>query len=245
MKYGLQLYSVRDIADKDMDTALREVAAMGYSSVEFAGFMGHSAEEIKAMLDKYGITAIGSHTSIDLLNDENYDATTAFNKAIGNKNIAIPSAKLGTKKGIDTFVETVNSLIPRLEEQGMKLHYHNHDFEFEKNEDGIIPEYEIINRTAINLEVDTYWVFNAGVDAIEFINEHKDRISLIHLKDGIKGGTGRSLGLGDAKAAQVRKAAIELGFDMIVESETLDPTGLQEVERCINFLKEEDAKDNK
>lgn len=44
MKYGLQLYSVRDAAEKDYEMTLREVAAMGYEYVEPAGFFGHSAE---------------------------------------------------------------------------------------------------------------------------------------------------------------------------------------------------------
>ena len=109
----------------------------------------------------------------------------------------------------------------------------------------MIPEYELLNRTDILLEVDTYWVFNAGGDAVKFINEHKDRIRLIHLKDGIKNGEGRSLGLGEAKAAEVRKAALELGLKIIVESESLNPTGLEEVSRCADFLKAEDEKDNR
>ena len=57
MKYGLQLFSVRDVTEKDLEGALKAVAEMGYSFVEFAGFFGHSAEEVKGWLDKYGLTA--------------------------------------------------------------------------------------------------------------------------------------------------------------------------------------------
>ena len=60
-KLGLQLYSVRDEMEKDMDTTLKKVAEMGYECVEFAGYFGHSAEEVKAMCDKYGLEAVSVH----------------------------------------------------------------------------------------------------------------------------------------------------------------------------------------
>lgn len=242
MNYGLQMYSLRDITDKDMEGALREVAAMGYSFVEFAGFMGHPAEQIKAWLDQYGLKASGTHTGLAALTDDVLDETIAYHKAIGCKDIIIPYEKFENKAAIDAFVERVNVLIPRLKAEGIDLHYHNHDHEFLANEDGLIPEDEIMARTGILLEVDTYWVFAAGKDPVAFVQEHKDRIRVIHLKDGIGGNEGTSLGLGKAPVKDVRRTAIDLGIDMVVESEGLDPTGLEEVKRCIDFLKEEDAK---
>ena len=62
MEYGLQLYSVRDLAEKNLEKALRQVSALGYQFVEFAGFFGHSAEEVKRMLDENGLTVSGTHT---------------------------------------------------------------------------------------------------------------------------------------------------------------------------------------
>ena len=58
----------------------------------------------------------------------------------------------------------------------------------------------------------------------------------IHLKDGIKGGKGFSLGEGEAPVAAVREKAIELGFQMVVESEGLNPTGIEEITRCFKYL---------
>ena len=62
MEYGLQLYSVRDCTSKDYEAALKEVAAIGYKYVETAGFGGHTAEEIDAMMKKYGLKVSGTHT---------------------------------------------------------------------------------------------------------------------------------------------------------------------------------------
>ena len=65
MDYGLQLYSVRDMTEQDLEGTLKKVAEIGYCYVEFAGFFGHSAEEIKAMLDAYGLKVSGTHSSLD------------------------------------------------------------------------------------------------------------------------------------------------------------------------------------
>ena len=237
MNYGLQMFSLRDITKDDMEGALREVAAMGYSAVEFAGFMGYSAQQIKAWLDQYGLRASGTHTGLALLTDDVLDETIAYHKAIGCENIIIPYEKMETKAMVDAFIDRVNVLIPRLKAEGIKLHYHNHDIEFKPNEDGVIPEEEIINRTELGLEIDTYWAFAAGKDPVQVLNDHKDRISVIHLKDGMGDREGRSLGLGKAPVLQVRETALALGMEMVVESEGLDPTGLEEVKRCIDFLK--------
>ena len=86
MKYGLQMFSVRDVTEQDMEGALRQVAEMGYASVEFAGFMGHPAEQIKAWLDQYGLEVSGTHTGRALLTDERLEGTIASHKAIGCKN---------------------------------------------------------------------------------------------------------------------------------------------------------------
>ena len=123
----------------------------------------------------------------------------------------------------------------------MRLHYHNHSGEFLPNRDGIVAEYEILSRTSIYLEVDIFWAYHAGIDPVSFMEKHRDRIRFIHLKDGISEdgrAIGKSLGLGKAPVLAARAKAIEYGMTIIVESEGLDPTGIEEVARCIQFLKE-------
>lgn len=243
MKYGLQLFSVRDVTEKDLEGALKAVAEMGYSFVEFAGFFGHSAEEVKGWLDKYGLTASGTHTGLSALTDDVLEETIAYHKAIGCKDIIIPYEGMATQAEVDAVVDRVNVLIPRLKAEGIALHYHNHAHELQPNQDGLVPEEELLQRTDILLEVDTYWAFAADKDPVAFLREHKDRIQVIHLKDGKGGDTCASLGQGIAPVAAVRQAAIELGLTMVVESEGLDPTGLEESKRCIDYLKAEDQKD--
>lgn len=236
MGYGIQMFSVRDITGENMDSALKAVSEIGYSMVEFAGFCGHSAEEISAMLDKYDLKCFGTHTGIgELVND--FDATLAYHKAIGNKNFIIPHHTLTNQAQIDEFVELVNKYQPMLEKEGIKLSYHNHSMEFIPNADGTHIYEQLTQRTNIGLEIDTYWAFNAGLDPVATLEKYRDRVACIHLKDGLEGGAGKPLGQGIAPVKAVREKAIEMGLPIIVESETLTPTGIDEARMCMEFLK--------
>jgi len=129
MEYGIQLYSIRDLTAKSMDEALRRVSELGYKFVEFAGFFGIPAGEIKAMLNKYGLRVSGTHTSWEEI-AYRFEETVAYHKAIGNKNIIIPGGHFETQAKIDAFVKMINEFQPKLAAEGITLGYHNHACEF-------------------------------------------------------------------------------------------------------------------
>lgn len=250
MKYGIQLYSVRDVAAENYEEALKSVAEIGYEMVETAGFFGNSGEDVAAMLQKYGLTACSTHTGMKDL-EADADGVIAMHKAIGCKDIIIPSSKFKTAEQAEATINFINELQPKVEAAGMRLHYHNHSKEFWPNEDGQIFFEMLRDRTNILFEFDTFWLFNAGLDPLEMMEKYKDRLSFIHLKDGIPQDRtnpeskieGKSLGSGQAPVAAVRKKAIEMGLTIVVESEDLSPSGPEEVGRCMDFLKAQDALD--
>ena len=240
--YGIQMYSLRDAVKEDMENALKSVADMGYQYIEFAGFADHSAEEIKAMLDKYGLKCSGTHTNLAAITPYEIWKTIEYHKAIGCDYLIFPSMPMGTEEELEWAIATINYAQPRLKEHGITLAFHNHSGEFVKTSYGKLVHEELQKRTSIEFEIDTFWAFNAGLDPVQLITDLKDRIRVIHLKDGFKQvgdvrAKGMSLGSGEAPVAAVRERALELGFLMVVESETQDPTGPAEVERCINYLK--------
>ncbi len=230
------MYSLRDVTKDDLKGSLRAVADMGYKTVEFAGFFGHPAETVKAWLDEYGLKAVGTHTGYGALDDD-FDATVAYHKVIGCKNLIIPWGPMKTPEEIDAFVEKINKWLPALKAEGIELHYHNHAGEFKPVADGIIPTVELAKRTDIMFEVDTYWAYVAGEEPVEVLKKYADRIKMIHLKDGFADGHGVSLGQGTAPVNKAVEYALAKGLDIVVESEGCDPTGKEEVERCIEFLK--------
>lgn len=244
MNYGLQLYSIRDVAEKDFEAALKTAAEQGYTMVESAGFFGRSAEEVKTLLNKYGLVLCSTHTGYDALLGD-VQGSIDFHKAVGCEDIIIPSAPFSTKEKLDALINNVNELLPVIEEQGLRLHYHNHSNEFLPNKDGLIAFDELAERTRVSFEIDTFWAYNAGLDPIALMEKYKERIRFIHLKDGIAQdcsdgkscAVGLPLGSGKAPVAAVREKAIELGITMVVESEGLEPNGPEEVKRCIEYLR--------
>ncbi|MBE6542369.1 MAG: sugar phosphate isomerase/epimerase [Ruminococcaceae bacterium] len=235
MNYGIQMYSLRDLTETDLEAGLRAVAEMGYKEVEFAGYFGHSAEEVKAMLDKYGLRCSGTHTKLRFLT-EDFEGQVNFLKTIGCNKYVIPSHSLNSKEDVDNFVAKCNEYSPLLKEHGIELGFHNHAKEFEPMEDGTIIHRELEARTDLFFELDTYWVYVAGLDPIEEMERLGSRVKMIHLKDGDPDGDGCSLGDGSAPVAAVCAKAIEMGCDIVVESEGLYPTGPEEVKRCIEYL---------
>ena len=94
------------------------------------------------------------------------------------------------------------------------------------------------NETNVLFEVDTFWVFYAGLDPVKFVKENIDRIELLHIKDGLLDKIeGRPLGEGKAPVADCVNMALELGLPMIVESEETIPNGIMEVKKCYKFLR--------
>ena len=239
--YSIQLYSVRDAMKEDMASALRQIAEMGYTSVEFAGFFGKSAEEVKAMLDEYGLTVSGTHSPFADLRPTRITETIKYHKTIGNRDFIVPGADLSTLEKIEDFCNVMNFAKPILAAEGIDLGYHNHSHEFIIQPYGSTIHAEIERRTDVHFEIDTFWTFNAELDSLAVLRRLKDRIHVIHLKDGRRGGYGIPLGQGDAPVADVVKYAEEHKLAMVVESETLNPNGMTEARVCIDYLRSLEA----
>ena len=114
--------------------------------------------------------------------------------------------------------------------------YHNHAHEFKLNEDGSHIYNQLVERTALELEIDTYWAFVGKQNPTEMMERLKDRVHIIHIKDGSADGHGTPLGMGEVPVAAVYAKARELGIQMVVESETCKPSGMEEARICIEYL---------
>ena len=81
---ALQLYSVRHECEKALPGVLHAVAAMGYDGVEFAGYYGRSAQELRRMLDDVGLRCAGTHTGLNTILGDELPRTIEFNRTLGN-----------------------------------------------------------------------------------------------------------------------------------------------------------------
>ena len=191
---GYQVYSAREEASKDLLSVLKEIKAIGYDGVEFAGFYGHTAQEVKAMLDETGLCAISSHVPYDSFVADMF-GTIAYHQTIVCKYIAVPFLGEEHRPGGPKFAEALRNIgiFGKLcKAGGIQLLYHNHDFEFVtiSGQFGIQFIYDAIPADILETEFDMCWVKYAGQDPAEFVKAYKGRCHVVHLKDyvGKKGG---------------------------------------------------------
>ena len=236
MNIGLQLYSVRDVTEHGLLAALAQIARLGYANAEFAGFFGVSAADVKRALDENGLRVSGTHTMLEEIRDR-FDETVAYHKAIGNARIIIPGADLSDRAKLDAFVRDVNALQPKLAGEGITLGYHNHSHEFVPNADGSLIYETLLAETHLQMELDTFWAYAAGQEPLALMDRLRDRLPVIHLKDGLQNGDGKPLGQGTAPVEKVYRKALEMGVEIVVESETLAPDGLSEAKACMEYLR--------
>ncbi len=219
-KVGLQLYSVREEMEKDMDGTLAKVKEMGYDYVEFAGYFGKSADEVASLLKKHNLKCIGVHQSYDLFVEQGQKAVD-YLKTIGAEYSAIPWMGLESHKGTENYdkrVEEIKKVSDLLSKNGIKMLYHNHDFEFNKLEGKYILEWflEDVTIEKIKPELDTCWVHYAGVNPSEYILKYKGNLPVVHLKDFVckNFGAGPVYALIDSEGKEIKNdEKPDLGFE--------------------------------
>ena len=204
-KVGLQLYTVRDMMKADLPGTLRKVAAAGYKEVEFAGYFGRTPAQIKELLKKNGLTSPSSHIGLDILEKDSVRAF-ADAKAIGHQWVVVPWLPEERRRTADDWtaiVTLLNQLGPQAKAAGLRLAYHNHDFEL-KPVGGLTPYDMMLTETdpaLVDFEMDLYWVTFGGGNPLDYFNRFPKRFPLVHVKD--------SAGPPDNKMVDVGKGKID------------------------------------
>ena len=185
-RIGVQLYTVRSILQKDFEGGVEQVAAIGYDEVEFAGYYDHSPAEVKALLDRVGMTAPSVHVGIGLLSDD-LDAVVEAAQIIGHQYIVCPWVA-PDQRTLDHYKQHAalfNKVGETCKAAGIQFAYHNHDFEFILT-DGQVP-YDLLlaetDAALVEMELDLYWIKKGGHDATAYFNAHPGRFTLCHVKD--------------------------------------------------------------
>ena len=185
-KIGLQLYTIRDEMKKDVEGTLKKVADMGYECVEFAGYFGYAAKDLNALCKKYNLEPISVHQGYNTFLEEPKE-TVEYLKELGVKYCALPwmDSKLFTESYSDT-AENIRKIGALVKENGMKLMYHNHDFEFySKQGDKFTLDalYADIPSDILIPEIDVCWVHYAGQNPVEYVKKYGSIMKILHLKD--------------------------------------------------------------
>ncbi len=238
---GLQLYTLRGEIAEDFAGTLARVAELGYREMEFAGYFGHGASEVRRMLVENGLVSPASHISLDAIRD-NLAREIEFAAEIGQRFLVVPSLP-GDERGLDDYhrhAETLNAAGEACRRAGLKMGYHNHGFEFEST-DGQIP-YEILlantDPELVDMELDLFWIADAGADPLAYIAAHPGRFSMLHVKDRTADGAMVDVGSGAIDFAGIFAQVETAGFRHYFVEHDNPGDGFASVANSIGHLRE-------
>ena len=239
---GLTLYTLRDTMGKDAEGTLKEVAAVGYKYIEAADyrdgkFYKLTPEEYKNALNELGLVPLSAH--MGGVNLENADQQIADVKAAGIKYFVLPvpprdffafdreNRSIKMKGDIKELCEFMNTLGKKCKEAGLELLYHNHDFEYKEDENGIIPiEYFMENTDPeyVNFQIDLYWVVKAGADPVAYMEKYPGRFKIWHVKDMDDQGRFAPVGTGIIDFAKIleKKDVSGMEYYIVEQDQTFD-----------------------
>jgi sugar phosphate isomerase/epimerase len=227
-EYGLQLYSLRDQFTKDAAGTMAKVKAMGFKDVEMAGTYGLSFPQLMKLLAQNELNVVSFGADFDKL-QKNPQSVIDEARSYGAKYIVcfwVPhNGDNFTVEDADRAAEVFNAAGRIISAHGLLFCYHPHGYEFAPYKDGTLFDYMMskLDSRYVHLELDIFWIKQAGQDPLAMLKKYSNRCVLIHLKDRKKGTpnttnghgdleTNVVLGTGDVGIAEVMKEARKLGI---------------------------------
>jgi sugar phosphate isomerase/epimerase len=189
-RVGLQLYTVRDLMKSEFEGTLAKVAGVGYKEVEFARLFDHSPKDVRAMLDRDGLTAPSGHVSYAII-ETKWPETLDAAHVLGQQFIVCPWIDESQRKQPDGWkraADLFNRAGEGSQKAGLQFAYHNHTFEFEPSGTlgGKLPYDFLLANTdpkLVKMEMDLCWATVGGADPLKYFDEYPGRFPLVHAKD--------------------------------------------------------------
>jgi sugar phosphate isomerase/epimerase len=182
---ALQLYTLREVLPTGRTEVLRRVAEFGYGAVEPYD-VRTDPEQLRADLDEAGLDVSSVHSNIL---GEDGEAMLRGARVVGAGTVIVPWAEPERFADADAVAELaaeLNQAAAKAADHGLRLGYHNHDFELSSIVGGR-PGLEVLADAldpAVILEVDTYWAAVGGQDVPALLRRLGDRVRYLHVKDG-------------------------------------------------------------
>lgn len=248
---ALQLFTVRDEMENDVENTLKSVKEMGYNGIEICGTYGMEPSELRELCDKIGLQIISAHISTgDIIDDT--EKTLEIYKTLGVSYLAI-AAFWGDyqykKAGYDKMIKRLDHAGAYFKENGIQILYHNHEWEFKKANG----EYELdlifkdVNDDNLLPQLDVCWVTVGDGNVYDYLKKYNNRCPLVHLKDfHCKGDYDyeknnykraetfefRPVGYGRVDMTSALDAAEDIGAEWVIVEQDIPAFGLTALENA-------------
>jgi sugar phosphate isomerase/epimerase len=214
---GIQLYTVGQALQKDVNGTLKQVRAIGYTQVETAGFAGLTAKQFRNALDEAGLTCHSSHLPMDSPDlGPVFEGAHIVGAHYAVSSVLPPTVEPGEKKTTTPAIDDYKKLAARMNNLGQKAKqanlryaYHNHNIEFRDLGNGKIAYDVLLKETdpaLVDFELDCGWMIAAGYNPIQYFRQYPHRYKMIHIKDFVAGSK-----ISTSLARDLRPQGTELG----------------------------------
>lgn len=264
---GVQLYTVRDLIVKQPREILQSIADIGYREVEV---LRNQVKLIAPILPQVKLRPISLHFETPLLTGNwkawkdadmppiergvTFEDCIPLARDHGFQYLVFNYLSPEERLGLDFYrslAEKLNGAAEKCAAAGLRFCYHNHDFEFQPKPGGrpIDVLLERLDKNLVGLEVDTFWVSMAGVNAAEFLRQHADRVELVHLKDRAKNtpvhydiatvpnSTYKELGTGDLPLREILEAVSQTRAKHVFVEQDFSANPIASLRQSYAFLK--------
>jgi sugar phosphate isomerase/epimerase len=211
---GLEIYSLRREAEKDLRATLALIRKLGFEEVEVGDFFGRSAAEFRKLLDDNGLKMTSMMAAYDRLSADIHSVADDAH-TVGVEYVVcstVPHRKKLTAEDCERAIGSLNRFGENLAKTGLRCCYHTHGVEFEKSAEGTLFD-TLVTRTNpkfVNFEMDIFWIVYAYQDPVKLLHRYPGRFPLMHVKD-IRKGTA----LGGSPGDVLEEASVPLGQGLV------------------------------
>ncbi|MDR2176916.1 MAG: sugar phosphate isomerase/epimerase [Treponema sp.] len=189
MDISLQLYSIKEETGENFAGALELTRKAGYQGVEFAGYFGNSPDQVKALLDQYGLKAVSTHVGLPRLR-EALDEEIAYAKTLGYRLLVCPGIGAGSAEGFAKEARLLEECAQKAATEGLVVGYHNHAHEFVTYGGTYALDIILENAPTVQFQPDLFWITVGGADPLTYLEPlaRAGRICAVHAKELAKTG---------------------------------------------------------
>jgi len=247
---GLQLYTLRDTIGQNPKDVLEKVASFGYKTLETYGYnngkiFGLEFQEFGKFINGLGMSVTSGHYGLGMIKGDTWQKAIDDANKVGQEYMVVPYINEPERKSIDDYKRICADLNKAGEvcnNNGIRFGYHNHAFEFEQME-GQVPfdlMLKELDHKNVGLEMDIFWVINAGHDPLKYFAAYPGRFEQWHVKDMDKADRNRNADVGtgtiDYKPI-FAKAKLSGMKRWYVEQESYPGEPIKSAEACARFMK--------
>jgi sugar phosphate isomerase/epimerase len=241
-KIGLQLYSLRDVIDKDPKNILKKVAAFGYKELEAYSYSNGKIfnlkyKEFTDYAKSLGMKVTSGHYGLAAITN-GWERAVSDAKESGQEYMVIAYLTADERKNYKGVCETLNKAGELCDKHGIRLNYHNHDFEFEQYEGQVAYHLMLkeLDPKLVGMEMDFYWMYVANQNPLDYFANHPGRFEQWHVKDMDKVDPKKQVDVGTGRIdfpsifAKAKQAGLKHFY---VEQEAYPVSSIESVEKSI------------